>query len=84
MDPHLAFAVGDRAWGVQFHPEFDADIVSAYIREEAGALTVEGQEPADLLMTVKDTPYGGTILSRFARLAMAFAGRSSEGVPLTL
>ena len=26
-DPHQAFAVGERAWGVQFHPEFDADVV---------------------------------------------------------
>jgi GMP synthase (glutamine-hydrolysing) len=31
LDPVQAFAVGERAWGVQFHPEFDAETVRAYL-----------------------------------------------------
>jgi len=30
QDPHHAFRYGERAWGIQFHPEFDARIVTAY------------------------------------------------------
>ncbi|MGC9348520.1 MAG: glutamine amidotransferase [Anaerolineae bacterium] len=84
MDPHLAFAVGDRAWGVQFHPEFDADVVSAYIRKEAVVLTAEEQQPTHLVTTVRETPYGRTILRRFAQLAMTFTTRVREEAPSTL
>jgi GMP synthase (glutamine-hydrolysing) len=31
MDRHQAFVVDGCAWGVQFHPEFDAEVVRAYI-----------------------------------------------------
>jgi GMP synthase (glutamine-hydrolysing) len=70
-DPHLAFAIGDRAWGVQFHPEFDADVVSSYISEESDVLVAEGQQPDLLLSAVQDTPSGDIILRRFAHLVPA-------------
>jgi GMP synthase (glutamine-hydrolysing) len=67
-DPHLAFRIGPRAWGVQFHPEFDAEIVRAYIRESRAALCAEGQAPDALLAATTDTPAGPVILRRFAGL----------------
>jgi GMP synthase (glutamine-hydrolysing) len=67
-DRHQAFAVGSNAWGVQFHPEFDAEVVRAYIRHHAEALSAEGQNPEKLLAATMDTPYGGRILERFATL----------------
>ena len=58
-DPHFAFAYGDRAWGIQFHPEFDADITLSYIEEYAAKLRDAGLDPAVLAKSVRDTPYGG-------------------------
>ena len=37
-EPHHAFAVGNHAWGLQFHPEFDAEIMSTYINAFADPL----------------------------------------------
>jgi GMP synthase (glutamine-hydrolysing) len=68
-DPHFAFAYGDRAWGIQFHPEFDADITSAYIDQYGDKLRGAGLDPALLLKTVRDTPYGRDVLQRFREIA---------------
>ncbi len=69
-DPNPAFRVGARAWGVQFHPEFDAAVVRAYIDHMRPLLAAENQDPDQLRATVIDHPYGTEILRRFARLAL--------------
>jgi GMP synthase (glutamine-hydrolysing) len=68
-DPHHAFAVGERAWGVQFHPEFDADVMRAYLVERSDLLRAEGLDPDALLRGVADTPDGTALLRRFAEIA---------------
>jgi GMP synthase (glutamine-hydrolysing) len=60
-----AFRVGERAWGVQFHPEFDADVVRTYIRHYWPLLEQEGQDADFLSATTQDTPYGRQIFQRF-------------------
>ena len=67
-DPHHAFAIGEQAWGVQFHPEFDADIVRGYIAARREQLTAEGLDPDQLLRDAADTPHGTLLLRRFAQL----------------
>ena len=67
-DPHHAFAVGAAAWGVQFHPEFDADITRAYIEARREPIRAEGLDPELLLRTVTDCPGGTEVLGRFSRL----------------
>ncbi len=67
-DAYQAFVYGDHVWGLQFHPEFDADVVRAYIAHNRGHLLSEGQDPERLLAAGEDTPYGETILRRFAHL----------------
>lgn len=42
-EPVQAFRVGGNAWGVQFHPEFDAGVMRGYIDMLAGDLSAEGQ-----------------------------------------
>ncbi len=66
-DPHHAFRIGARAWGVQFHPEFSADIMRAYIQKQAEDLLQEGQRPDRLVQAVAPTPAAAAILSAFAR-----------------
>jgi GMP synthase (glutamine-hydrolysing) len=67
-DPHQAFRIGERAWGVQFHPEFDSEIVRSYITAERDLLLAEGQDPGTLHGTVSDNPLGSRLLRRFAAL----------------
>ena len=57
-DPHHAFAFGEHVWGVQFHPEFDADIVRGYI----------AARPDQLHRDATDTEHGTLLLRRFAAL----------------
>ncbi len=68
-DANEAFRIGDAAWGVQFHPEFDAEVVRTYVREYAVKLAAEGQNPEALAARVHDTPIGDAILRRFMCLA---------------
>lgn len=67
-DPHHAFRVGERAWGVQFHPEFDADVIAAYLRARRELLCEEGLDPEALEEAVRESPEGTRLLRRFAEL----------------
>ena len=70
-EPVQAFRVGEHAWGVQFHPEFDADAMRGYIDHLAGELEAGGADPAALRGSVADTPAAAALLGRFARIAEA-------------
>ncbi len=67
-DPNQAFAMGERAWGVQFHPEFDADVIRGYLEERADELRSEGLDPEALARDVTEAPAGPLLLRRFADL----------------
>jgi len=71
LDANHAFAVGDRAWGVQFHPEFDADVMRAYLASRREILRAEGIDPERIERGVEETAQGRALLRRFARLAFA-------------
>ncbi len=68
-DPHQAFCAGPRAWGVQFHPEFDADAIRAYLEARREVLRGEGRDPEALLAGVSESACGPALLRRFAALA---------------
>lgn len=65
-DPHSAFRYGPCVWGVQFHPEYDADIATAYMHEFSGKNEKSNENIATLFGNCKDTITGGLILRRFA------------------
>ena len=67
-DANQAFRIGSNAWGVQFHPEMDADMVRAYIHAESADLIAEGQDPAQILSTVRETQVAAKLLQHFAKL----------------
>lgn len=67
-EPHQAYRVGRCAWGVQFHPEFDADAMHGYIRKFTSELIVRGRDPEALAANVQPTAAAGAILQRFARM----------------
>lgn len=65
-DAHQAFRVGERAWGVQFHPEFTSDVMRRYVQERRAILREEGLDVERLLQGVVDTPAANGLLRRFA------------------
>jgi len=67
-EPHHAFRLGHCAWGVQFHPEYTAAIMTAYIEHQASALQQQGEDAEQLLREVRDTPEAAAVISRFAAL----------------
>jgi GMP synthase (glutamine-hydrolysing) len=73
-DINQAFRVGASVWGVQFHPEFDAEIVRAYIEHCRPKLIAEGQDPDRLIQEAEDTKSGSEILARFAQVARKRSG----------
>jgi GMP synthase (glutamine-hydrolysing) len=70
LDPHHAFRVGDRCWGIQFHPEFDADIVRGYIDARQAQLQAEGLDARALRQQARDTDDGPRLLQRFRDIAL--------------
>ena len=68
FEPNQAFRVGKYAWGVQFHPEFSADIMRAYLEVQAPALRDEKMNPEQLIAGVRDTPEASSLLQQFSRL----------------
>lgn len=68
FEPNHAFRVGRRAWGLQFHPEFDAAAMRAYVDALAPQLSAQGQDPADLAAAVRETPNSRALLKRFGQL----------------
>jgi GMP synthase (glutamine-hydrolysing) len=75
FEPHHAFRFGEAAWGVQFHPEFDAFAMRGYIRHLADALRNDGADPDAIARTVTDTPAAAAILARFGRFVMERSAR---------
>ena len=68
LDPHHAFIVGRRAWGVQFHPEFNGKMLRLYIQRFADDLKTQGRDADRLLSDIRETPQSETLLRRFQRL----------------
>ena len=64
-DPHHAFVIHDCMWGIQFHPEFDAEITETYACHHREDMEKAGFEIDDIIRTCHDTPYGNRLLKRF-------------------
>jgi GMP synthase (glutamine-hydrolysing) len=69
LDENQAFVVGERAWGVQFHPEFDASVMRAYIHAFRDDLLAQGQDSAAVRAACAETPRAAALLKRFAQIA---------------
>jgi len=65
-DGYQAFALGRNAWGVQFHPEFDATIIRGYLEERRADIAAEGIDVDARLAAARDSEHGRRILGAFA------------------
>ncbi|WP_182003461.1 glutamine amidotransferase [Acinetobacter lactucae] len=70
LDKHHAFRIGNRVWGVQFHPEFLEESMSYYINEYSQIIEKEGKDSAFLLKNIKPTNNASTILKRFGEFCI--------------
>jgi GMP synthase-like glutamine amidotransferase len=84
--PHQAFRLGDRAWGVQFHIECDADMIADWARHDDGTLAELGYHPdavvaatADILADVEEV--WQPLAARFAALALGTLPDADMPVP---
>lgn len=68
-DAHQCFRIGHNVWGVQFHPEFDAQIMRQYICERGQDIRGEGLDYEQILTSVEETPEAARVLERFARIS---------------
>lgn len=66
-DPHHLVRYGKHAVSTQFHPEFSAEVMRAYIRRKHEVLASEGTPPADMLAAVVATPHATGLLRTFVR-----------------
>ena len=65
-DPHQVLRHGKRAISTQFHPEFSAEIMRAYIRRKHADLLREGTDAQQIFSAVAATPAARRLLFRFA------------------
>lgn len=65
LDGNQSFGIGGYAWGVQFHPEFNTDVVRKYVEHYRTTLQAQGQDPQRILDHCADTPESASLLSRF-------------------
>jgi len=69
LDPNHAFALGRRTWGVQFHPEFDDDVMRGYVEARCDDLRQEGIDPEAVSKAIRPSPGGSRLLRRFGDIA---------------
>ncbi|GLS16410.1 glutamine amidotransferase [Hydrogenophaga electricum] len=69
-ESHHAFRIGERAWGVQFHPEFSDAALRLYLEGLQPTLAREGLDAAAIADALKPTPEAASVLPRFAQLAL--------------
>lgn len=68
LEPHQAFRVGGCGWGVQFHPEFSAAAMRAYVGHVNSTRDASSQLDSGL---VSATPDASSVLGRFAAMVQA-------------
>lgn len=66
-DPHHLLRYGKNAVSVQFHPEFNADVMRAYIHRKRADMHREGFDPHHTFRQVAPTPIARRLIRYFSR-----------------
>lgn len=74
LEPHAAVRFGPSAWGVQFHPELDADVLRDYFEARRSTLLAEGFDIEASERALVDAPDAARLIGRFLELARARRG----------
>jgi len=76
LDDHHAVRFSQTTYGVQFHPEFDAEIMQGYLETRRAILASEGLAVDELLSSVTETKHAARTLANFVRFIMPRAPSS--------
>lgn len=68
LDQCQALRLGERIWGLQFHPEFSATVMRGYLVARADRLRAEGRDPRALAAAVGAAPHARALLRQFVRI----------------
>lgn len=74
QEPNAAVRFAPSAWGVQFHPELDAEVMRLYLVARRATLLAEGIDVDARERAVEDAPHGSRLIERFLQLARARRG----------
>jgi GMP synthase (glutamine-hydrolysing) len=61
----------ENVWGCQFHPEFNALVMRAYVEERQDALHEEGLDVQKILAGIQETPVASRLMLEFYRMIRA-------------
>ena len=75
-----AIRFGEKAWGLQFHPELNPELMEAFIDWKDGAIKNAGQNRDDLKSRLVECEHSRSLLARFVAIAMQ--GAADEAVTL--
>jgi len=67
-DQNHVVRFNQRTWGVQFHPEFSAEVMNTYISVRSEAIREEGLDPDQLKSRTLQTPLAHGLIGRFRTL----------------
>ena len=67
MDQYHAFRVGSYCWGLQFHPEFSANITRHYIQYYQADLQSAGRNTEDMMAACVETLQARACLKKFSK-----------------
>lgn len=67
-EPHQAFRVNNNIWGVQFHPEFTAEVNRIYLDKQQDKLIALGRDVAQLRAEIHETALCNSLVRRFVDL----------------
>ena len=65
-DPHQLLRYGPKAISTQFHPEFSAEIMRAYVRRKTAVMKSEDTDPENVFAAVAPTPVARRLLRHFS------------------
>jgi GMP synthase (glutamine-hydrolysing) len=69
-DPNHLIRYGKQASSAHFHPEFNAEVMRAYIRRKHADMQREGSDPRRIFREVAATPVARGLFRRFVQLHM--------------
>ena len=67
-DPYQALRLGPNQWSVQFHPEFTAPVMRAYLEHQSKGLGEAGQNVEALREGIRATPEANALMTVLSRL----------------
>lgn len=77
-EPHHGFVINNHIWGVQFHPEFNGEIMFKYVKEKEDSILRLERSVEDVYNGIAEHVYGKILLNRFIELVEEFSGLATK------